>query len=151
MEHDPDHADAVSLLNEVLLPRCVEAGFHARIQLPIILSANTAPEPDVTVVATTVRALGGKHPDPTKILAVIEVAYTSLDYDRTTKLELYAGANIPVYWIVNLIDRQIEVYDRPNVKAGTYAGQTVFQRGQSAPLRLSGSRTVQVLVDDVLP
>jgi Uma2 family endonuclease len=79
-----------------------------------------------------------KPPEPDKIVLVVEVAETSLEYDRTVKLPIYAQAGIPEYWIVNLLDRQIEVYRHPSGK--TYQSSTIC-RGQEviSPLALSSA------------
>lgn len=151
MSQDPEHSDAVTLLNEFLLPPCVAAGCHVRIQMPVILSSSGAPEPDVAIVTGSVRSLLGRHPTPAKLIALMEVAYTSLDFDRTTKTVLYAQARIPVYWIVNLIDHQVEVHEVPDAATGTYSRQAIYRAGQTIRIELPGSRIVDVPVDAILP
>ncbi len=108
----PGHSNCVTLLTdwsyEVVPPKQI----MIRIQNPIRLVVNDSePEPDVVWVAR--KDYSKSHPGPEEILLVIEVAEISLDFDRGKKLEVYAEAGIPEYWIVNLPGRQIEVYRKP--------------------------------------
>ena len=87
------------------------AGWIVRIQGPLALDEASAPEPDVAVVR-------GAHADymlahPTAPALVVEVADSSLGFDRDAKGSLYARARVPDYWIVNVVDRLIEVYRDP--------------------------------------
>ena len=85
---------------------------------PIRIPGHSEPEPDVAVVRGDSRDYKDRHPEPSEIPLVVEVADSSLEFDRTTKQAIYASAKIPVYWIVNLIDRCLEVYSEP--KGGRY-------------------------------
>jgi Uma2 family endonuclease len=101
-----------------------------RCQLPLGLADSNEPEPDVSVVAGPERQYIGKG-HPSTAFLVVEVADTSLDFDRTIKVSLYASAAIADYWIVNLIDRQLEVFRRPSADAAarfgwTYADRTIL-------------------------
>ncbi|MDQ7040199.1 MAG: Uma2 family endonuclease [Rhodothermus sp.] len=87
------------------------AGYVVRTQGPLALDPYSEPEPDVAVVAGTLDDYAEAHPS-TAVL-VVEVADASLHFDRTRKAALYARAGIPDYWIVNLIDRVLEVYRQP--------------------------------------
>jgi Uma2 family endonuclease len=69
------------------------------------------------------------HPGPAEIMLVIEVADTSLEYDRSVKIPLYARAEIPEVWLVNLPDELIEVYRNPS--GGSYAQITSISRGET--------------------
>jgi Uma2 family endonuclease len=79
------------------------------IQLPIALSEDSEPEPDVSVVPF------GDYADhiPTEAFLIIEVADTSLQDDQTTKRHLYAAAGVPEYWIVDVIHQVIEAHRKP--------------------------------------
>jgi Uma2 family endonuclease len=83
---------------------------------------------------------------------VIEISESSLDRDRE-KLAIYAEAAVPEYWIVNLIDGQIEVYTEPTgpKRAAKYRRRRDYQPGQSAPLAFAGEVVGEIRVDDVLP
>ena len=90
--------------------------FMVRVQAPIRIPATQSePEPDLVWMRRGLRSQ--KPPEPDRIVLVVEVADTSLEYDRTVKLAVYSQAGIPEYWIVNLVDRQIEVYRQPSGKS----------------------------------
>jgi Uma2 family endonuclease len=84
------------------------------------LREDSEPEPDLALLAS--EGPPGQHPAPDDILLIIEVADTSLEHDRDTKLPLYAAAGIPEYWLVNLADRSVDVYREPD--GATYARRT---------------------------
>ena len=84
--------------------------WHVRVDDPLRLG-DSEPVPDVAIVPGKPSDYRTHHP-PTALL-VIEIADTSLEYDRTEKMSLYAAAGIPEYWIVNLVERCVEVYREP--------------------------------------
>jgi hypothetical protein len=124
-------------------------GFHIRIQSSFVVSPNHEPEPDGVVFR-------GKPPDvpglPTARDAalVIEVADSSLEYDRTIKKQMYATAAIPVYWIVNLRRNVVEVYQRPDVLLGSYVNAQEFALGSEIPLQLAAASPVQIQVKQLI-
>jgi Uma2 family endonuclease len=79
---------------------------------------------------------------------VVEVSATSVSVDRR-QANLYGGCGIPAYWIVNLVDRRVEVYTDPG-PAG-YASRTDYAPGQQVPVVIDGVRRGQIAVDDILP
>jgi Uma2 family endonuclease len=84
--------------------------WHVRVDDPLRLG-DSEPVPDVAIVPGKPSDYRTHH--PTTALLVIEIADTSLEYDRTEKMSLYAAAGIPEYWIVNLVERCVEVYREP--------------------------------------
>jgi Uma2 family endonuclease len=82
-------------------------------QDPITLPNNSEPEPDIVIARLRDDNYATSHPTPVDILLVIEVADSSIDFDRNTKLPIYAAAGINEYWIVNLIDSRLEIYSQP--------------------------------------
>ena len=86
-----------------------------RAQMPLAFDPDSEPEPDLAVVTGTPRDYRDEHPNTAEL--VVEIADATLTYDRTKKTALYAQAGIQEYWILNLINRQLEVYRQP------YAGQ----------------------------
>lgn len=84
-----------------------------RCQEPIILSANSEPEPDIVIARGNESDYLTHHPYPEDIILVIEISDKTLSYDQTTKLSLYAEVGIYYYWIVNLQDSQLERYSQP--------------------------------------
>nr|VFJ48524.1 MAG: Endonuclease, Uma2 family (restriction endonuclease fold) [Candidatus Kentron sp. FW] len=84
-----------------------------RVQNPIRLGDFSEPQPDIAIVRPRDDFYRRGHPIPTDILLLIEVADTSLHYDRTVKGPLYARYGIPEYWLVDLIARRLERYLTP--------------------------------------
>jgi Uma2 family endonuclease len=103
------HASTVDQVAEALR-LALPAGFWVRAQLPLSLGTSSDPEPDVSVVPGRRSDYSGH---PTGAVLIVEVSDTSLDYDRRRKASLYARAGVRDYWIVNLVDHQIEVYRDP--------------------------------------
>ena len=126
-------------------------GWRIRGQLPIALDDESEPEPDLSVVAGDPRDSGHQH--PSRPALVIEIAESSLVFDRKTKGPLYARAGVPEYWIVNLADGVLEVYRDPmgasGAGGGRYATVLVLDAtGVVAPLAAPGAR---IRVADLLP
>ncbi len=93
---------------------------------PLAANDDSEPEPDFTVMRS--RHLPGK-PDGEQVALVIEVANTSLRYDRNIKAPLYAAAGVPEYWIVNLVDDAIEIHTDP--RDGEYQTQVTAGPGET--------------------
>lgn len=143
------HATAVSLMEEAL--RTVFGqGFLVRVQMPLALDPESEPEPDVAVVVGEARDYRDEHPR-TAVL-VVEVADTSISFDRERKAALYARAGIQEYWLLNLTDRCLEVFRAPQAIASAdarYHSRRVAGAGESvAPL---GCPTASLSVTDLLP
>lgn len=148
MPHGELHDTSVEFLNEAFyeaLNRTVTIRCQSAIRLD-----DSEPEPDI-VVCVRSRQRGGRHPVPTEIYLVIEVADSSLDGDGTDKLELFAANGIAEYWIVNIPDDCIEVYTRPLTTEMRYDSKVVYGRGQSVPLNVIGLAPSSIAVNSVLP
>ena len=115
--------------------------------------ADSEPEPDVAVARGDETTYDTRHPGPGDLGLVVEVAYSSLTLDRVHLARIYARAGIVEYWIVNLIDRQVEVYTQPSgpTAAPTYGHRHDYGPGDSVPLVLDGVAVGQVAVSEVLP
>ncbi len=114
-------------------------------QNPIHLKNRDEPEPDFTIAHFKQNQYRDAHPIPAEVYFVIEVADSSLEKDREFKRLLYAEANIPEYWIVNIPNRQIEVFRQ--AKDGDYQEQTIAKIGE----QVASSTTEFVLVvEDLL-
>ena len=120
------HASAVDLVEEVLRGGFGE-GFYVRGQKPLTLDDYSEPEPDVAVVKGTIRDYADHHPR-TAVL-IVEVADTTLAYDRLNKAAAYARNAIPEYWILNLRDRLLEVHRNP--VGGAYTERTPLGAGEA--------------------
>jgi Uma2 family endonuclease len=110
----PSHSSIVGRLNELFLPRLLGRA-TVRIQQPFVACDDSEPEPDVAIVPAGLYR--DRHPDVA--LLVVEVAETSLAYDRETKGPLYAASGVPEYWLVDVVGRAVEVYRNP--EGGRYA------------------------------
>ncbi|MCS7292190.1 MAG: Uma2 family endonuclease [Gloeomargarita sp. SKYBB_i_bin120] len=122
------HAVCCTQLLRLLIP-LLPAGLLLRCQDPITLPGDNEPEPDIAIVKHDVYLQ--RHPTPAEILLVIEIADTLLEYDRSIKAPLYAQAGIPTYWLVNLVDNQLEVFSQP-IPSG-YQQKTIYNRTQVVP------------------
>jgi Uma2 family endonuclease len=145
--HNAYSVDAVQDEVSKLLP----PGWKVFVQRPITL-ADSEPEPDVSIVRGTRADYKDHHPRPSEIGLLIEVADSSLALDRTTKARLYAAEGIPEYWIVNLIQRQIEAHREPfgDPSAAAYRSLTTFSAAEKFPLNLSGQACGGIAVACVL-
>ena len=95
------------------LAKAFGSGYHVNIQQPIALNDLTEPEPDVIVARGESGHYEDHHPSPEELLLVVEVSDTTLQFDRIRKAALYSANGIPEYWLVNLPQRQIEVFRQP--------------------------------------
>jgi Uma2 family endonuclease len=123
------------------------SGHHARQQLPLILNDRSEPEPDVALVAGADADYVHRHPEARDTRLVIEVSDTTLRFDRGRKRAAYARSGIQEYWIVNLPERQLEVYRDPS--GSRYRSVTVYGDAEAvAPLAAPQSA---MPVRDLLP
>jgi Uma2 family endonuclease len=145
------HVTAVSLAHDALRAE-IGPTFHVRTQFPLALGAASEPEPDIAIVAGSVRDYRDQHP-ATAVL-VIEIADSTLMYDRQVKGSLYARSGISEYWIVNLIEKLVEVYRDPKSDEQARFG---FRYGRTERYLASDTITPQALpgaripVADLLP
>lgn len=137
------HSGTVNLLNR-LLTSILGDNAIVSVQNPVQLNDYSEPEPDLSVLKFRSDHYIRSHPGPQEVLLLIEVANTSLDTDQQIKLPLYAEAEIPEVWIVNLSDRQIEVYSKPT-KEG-YSQINIFRNGDTIKTALIEN----LAVDDIL-
>jgi Uma2 family endonuclease len=106
----PAHADTVDGVDDAL-SSLFPTGFLVRCLLPVDLGQIIEPEPDVAVVIGRLRQYQRAHPTSAELIP--KVSESTLAYDRLDKGSLYARAGIADYWIVNLVDLQVEVYRDP--------------------------------------
>ena len=135
---NPPHAFALSQGARVLAHLC-SATHVVRVQLPLDIDDRSQPEPDIALVK-----LAENRPDahPKTADLIIEVAHSSLSFDRNEKASLYARSGIPDYWIVDLVNRRVEVYREPLSDAqGGYSyaqRQTLSPDAAVTPLLIPG-------------
>jgi Uma2 family endonuclease len=122
------HVGCVLFLSDWFSERAHGRGVLS-VQLPVRLTRRLDPEPDVVLLRPPVTRYRERGPTGEDVLLLIEVADTSLAYDRGRKLALYAREGIPEVWIVNLKQNQIEVHREP--LGGRYQQTTVYERGST--------------------
>ncbi len=110
----PDHAGHTIRLNR-LLARQVGEQALVSIQNPLQL-ARSEPQPDLMLLRPRADDYTRSHPKPADVLLLVEVADSSLEFDQSIKLRLYAQAKIPEVWLVNLLDRWVEIYRGPGAR-----------------------------------
>lgn len=130
---------------ETLLPH----GWSWRKEDPVRIPDFDEPEPDVVIVRGTREDYRRRIPGPADVALLVEVAETSLERDRGKKLTAYAKGDIPLYWIVNLVDAQVEVYSSPGLDG--YQSSQVFKAGQDVPVVIDGHEVGRIAVADILP
>jgi Uma2 family endonuclease len=149
MAKSPGHSFATIEAHQALSGR-LPAGWSARMEQPVRIPTYDEPEPDISIVRGTNANYRGRVPGPADVAMLVEVSDTTLGQDRGLKLTAFARDGIPVYWIVNLADRQVEVYTRP-VKAGRYRSRQDYKPGQQVPVTIGGQPLRPIPVDDILP
>jgi Uma2 family endonuclease len=149
-KHKP-HSIATRRLRRAL-DRMLPAGWYVDSQEPIT-TVDSEPEPDVFVAREEVANDPDRHPGPHEVALVVEVADSSLRQDRETKKRVYSRSGIPVYWIVNLVDRQIEVYTEPASAADPpdYGQRRDYGPDESVPVVLMGIEIGSLPVAELLP
>lgn len=130
----PRHSACIDRLTELLVP-LVKGLAIVRVQSPIRLSKYSEPQPDVTLLQWRTDYYTNGHPEPEDVLLLIEVADSSLVYDRDVKLPLYARAGVQEVWLVALLQQTVTVYRAPSETG--YGESHEARRGETiAPLTL---------------
>jgi hypothetical protein len=151
MPRTPEH-DLSLEKSDVAIRERLPPGWRMRIQCAVTTDISE-PEPDIALVRGPIPSLASSHPRPAEIGLLVEVAESSLDRDRTEKGLAYARAAIPIYWIVNLPDRQVEVYTDPTGPAPepTYRSRCDYAQTDLVPLVLDGREVARIPVGELLP
>jgi Uma2 family endonuclease len=145
---NPPHVIAGKLLFSAL-QGILPTGWHPSKDDDVVISDHDQPQPDIAVVRGGPRDYPKGHPTSADIALAVEISESTLASDRSVKLPRYAAANIPVYWIVNLVQGQVEVYTDPS--GGRYQGHMVFKRGEEIPVVIDGQVVGRIAVSDILP
>jgi Uma2 family endonuclease len=151
MPKSPPHRAATRALR-VALESLVPAGWYVDSQEPIT-TADSEPEPDALVVRGESRDYVDRHPGPAEVALVVEVSDTTLQRDRALKRQLYAAAGIANYWIVNLVERRVEVHTGPSGPSPRpdYAHLQSFGPTETIPLSIDNQPIGNLAVADLLP
>jgi Uma2 family endonuclease len=145
---DPPHVLASEKLRRKLDPM-LPAGWFVREDKPVQVHRTYEPLPDLSVVRGDPDTYEKRHPAPVDVAMVVEISDSTLTKDRGEKQVNYSRGGIAVYWIVNLIDRQVEVYTDPNLDG--YASCIVYKSGQSVPVLIDNVEVGQIVVAEILP
>jgi Uma2 family endonuclease len=142
-EHSFSTKEALKAFGRLLPP-----GWTTRKEDPVRIPGYDEPEPDITIVRGSDADSRHRIPDVLDVGLLVEVSRTNVSADRQQG-NIYGRAGIPVYWIVNLVDRQIEVYTHPGPTG--YASRREFVSGHHVPVVINGMQRGQIAVDDILP
>lgn len=149
--HKARHAGVISLAQRALI-RALGEDANIRIQLPLTISKDNEPEPDVAWVAASIQDCLSDHPATARL--VVEIADTSLAFDRGHKAHLYALAGVEDYWVVNLNDNNVDVFRSPTPDPAApfghrYAERRTLRKGDTiAPLAKADAT---IAIADLLP
>jgi len=141
-----EHASCVDRLTRLFVLR---AGNDAivRVQNPVRLTDDSEPEPDLALLAPRDDAYASEHPGPEAVMLVVEVADTSLAFDRDVKLPLYATASIPEVWLVALEHDEVHAFRRPDTDG--YSEHETYGPGEA--IRVTALSSLSPLsADDIL-
>jgi len=140
----PPHSHSVNVLERLFARRLYvddPAPAHISVQNPVQLEEQSAPEPDVVLYDPAMPT--ARHPHPDDIFLVVEVAESSVDYDRDVKAAHYAAAGIREYWLVDLASDVIDVFRQP--EADGYAERHRHRAGDALTIsELPGVEAIPV-------
>ena len=105
------------------------------------------------IVRGETRDYRDRHPGPEDVALIVEVADSTLERDRGVKRLVYARAGVPVYWIINVLERVLEVYYDPSGPAenADYRQRRAYESSDSVPLMIDALEAGSVAVRDLLP
>jgi len=144
----PPHVIACEASRDELLP-LLPRGWRLVLEAPVRIPDYDEPEPDQGIVRGTREDYEDRHPGPADIALLIEVSDTTLDRDRGEKRAAYARGNVSTYWIVNLVDRQLEIYTDPS--ATGYRRVRILKPDEEVAVVLDGTEIGRITVSDLLP
>jgi Uma2 family endonuclease len=148
MPKGPEHVWASMRTGDLLEPLLGD-GLCLRREAPARITGLNEPEPDLAIARWARTAYMPRHPEAAEIALLVEVSDTTYHRDRNEKYPAFAKGGIPVYWIVNLAKRQIEVYTDPGPEG--YRTQVDYAAGQAVPVVIDGRQIGALAVDDILP
>ncbi len=150
MATNPPHRVAKFLTGNALRP-ILPPGWFLDEHDPVTTD-DSEPEPDISALRGEPRDYLKRNPTAADAAKLIEVSDTSLKRDRD-KRRIYARAGFPIYWIVNIPERQIEVYTEPSgsTEQPDYAKVTIYKEGDTVPVVIDGREIGRINVKDVLP
>jgi Uma2 family endonuclease len=148
MPNNPPHSWSTRKILD-LLAGFLPPGWTWRLGQPVRILEFNEPEPDIAIVRGNNDDYKHRPPEPTDVALLVEISDSAPDLEHGGKLSAYAQTGISVYWIVNLVDGQVEVYAGP-IPAG-YRSYEIFNRGQTVPVVIDGREVGRIAVADILP
>lgn len=145
-----EHIWAVQNLGRVLT-EAERMGCHVRLQQPIAVPPDGAPEPDGAIARGSIDDYRTRYPLAADLPCVVEVADSSKYHDRLTKKRIYAKGGIAQYVIVNLVDRVVEVSEGPVAGEERYTQEVVLRADEVVRFSTGEGRTIDVEVSRLLP
>jgi hypothetical protein len=146
MSQNPPHSASVRRVQR-RVARVLPENWTMSVQSPITLS-ESEPEPDISLARGKEEIYDTRHPKPSDIGILMEVGDATLLEDRRYKGALYAQEKIAEFWLINVVERKVEVYTRP--RAGTYQKNVEYTARQSVPLVLDGSKIADLPVGELI-
>jgi hypothetical protein len=146
MSQNPPHRGTVSRVNR-WLGRVLPMAWTLNCQCPITLS-ESEPEPDITIAHGEESVYDGRHPNPKDIRVLMEVGDSTVMSDRRYKGELYAKEKIAEFWLIDLVERKIEVHTKP--RGGKYQKKIVYAENENVPLILDGVKIADIPVTELM-
>jgi Uma2 family endonuclease len=141
----PRHCAAVDRANRTMVMLVGDRAI-VRVQGSVRLDVFHEPEPDLVLLRPRKDFYASAHPGPSDILLIVEIAESSLEYDRRVKAPMYARLGVPEYWLADLVAEDLSCYSRP--EGGAYQDVQQYHRGQIAAPRLLPD--CSIAVDDLL-
>ncbi len=148
-KHEP-HNFTVAMIDRLLGRMFPEERFTVREEKSMSHDGRSMPEPDVAVVRGRLEDFRPRPPSTSEAVLIVEVCHNTKRADYHDKLEIYATARVPAYWIVDLADRTITVHAEPTPQ-GEFGRVETFAVGASAPVVLDRIEIGRIAVKDVLP
>jgi Uma2 family endonuclease len=147
----PHSFTSMSLDRSLIL--LIPEGWHVEHECPLAIGGDSMPEPDVMVVRGSPRDYLQRVPTARDVAMVVEVADSSVAQDSVTKFKAYAADGVPIYWIVNLVSRRIEVYASPSGPAETpsYGERREYGPDDEVPVVLDGREVGRISAKEILP
>jgi len=133
------------------LTRLLGNGWFTGNENPVTINQYRVPLPDFVVLRGIPDDYIDRRPSPGDVALIVEFSFTSLRSDTGSKLAGYAEANIPVYWVLDLIKNVVLVFERPIPAERRYESAQTYAVGQAVPLRLDGVLVAEIPALDLLP
>ncbi len=151
MPKNPPHR-VVTELAAAALRSIVPPGWYVTTQEPVT-TRTSEPEPDISVIRGQPRDYIDHHPGPADLAMLVEVADSSINRDRGIKRFAYARAGVPIYWIIDVSARRVEIYTQPSgpVEQPAYGSVQECGEGEMLPIRIEGREVGKIAVEDMLP